>query len=281
MPPRPSLPTRDPGRGMHLKRILSGLLLLPLGLAVILWSPPPVFVAVVCLLALGCAGELFALSAARGVRPVWPTGLLGAVLIPAAAHAGGVPWTLGALALTGAGTLAWLALSGGDPAPAVARAGVTALGGAYVGGLMAFAVLLRQPPGGAGRLVTVALIAWAGDVAAFYAGRAVGRRRLAPTVSPGKTVEGAAAGLAASMLVAVGAGWAGGAASPLAWGAAGVLVGLAGQVGDLAESLVKRSLGAKDAGWLIPGHGGLLDRLDSLLFALPAFYAVTRLGLVP
>jgi len=68
---------------------------------------------------------------------------------------------------------------------------------------------------------------------------------------------------------------------PLAWGVAGALVGLAGQVGDLAESLCKRSFGAKDSGWLVPGHGGLLDRMDSLLFALPVLYGLARLGLVP
>ena len=275
------LPAREPGPGMHLKRVLSGLALFPLGLAVILWSPPPLFAAVVCLLALGCAWELFALAAAHGIRPVWPTGLLGAVLIPAAAHAGGAPSALAAMSVAGAGTLAWLALSGGDPGPAVARAGVTALGAIYVGGLSAFALLLWKTPEGPARVAAAALITWAGDVAAFYAGRSFGRRRLVPAISPTKTVEGAGAGLVASMLVAVAAASAFGWGRPLAWVAAGAFVGLAGQAGDLAESLVKRSLGAKDSGWIIPGHGGLLDRIDSLLYGIPAFYALTRLGLIP
>jgi phosphatidate cytidylyltransferase len=194
---------------------------------------------------------------------------------------GGEGIALWALALAGAGTLAWLALEGGDPSGALARAGVTTLGAAYVGGLLAFAILLRQGPAGPTRVLAAALITWAGDVAAFYGGRAFGRRRLAPRISPGKTVEGAVVGLIASAL-------AGAAGGPWFWpgdllrgAAAATLVGLAGQVGDLAESLLKRSLGAKDSGRLIPGHGGVLDRIDSLLFALPALYGLARLGLVP
>jgi phosphatidate cytidylyltransferase len=163
----------------------------------------------------------------------------------------------------------------------LARAGLTALGAGYTGGLLGFAILLRRMPHGPALVLAAGCVAWAGDAAAFYAGRAFGRHPLAPHVSPGKTVEGAAAGLAASILVAAGGtlgAWPG---RPLAWAVAGGLVGLAGQLGDLAESLGKRCLGAKDSGWLIPGHGGLLDRIDSLLFALPALYALARLGLVP
>jgi phosphatidate cytidylyltransferase len=266
---------------MHLQRVLSGLLLFPAAIACILWSPPRVFAAVVCLLALAAAGEVYALASAWGVRPVWPTGLAAAALAALAPSLGGAGVALGALALAGAGTLAWLALAGGDPSGALARAGVTTLGAAYVGGLLAFALLLRQGPAGPARVLAAALITWAGDIAAFYAGRTFGRRRLAPRVSPGKTVEGAVAGLLASAL-------AGAAGGPWFWpghlllgAGAGALVGLAGQVGDLAESLLKRSLGAKDSGRLIPGHGGVLDRIDSLLFALPALYGLARLGLVP
>jgi phosphatidate cytidylyltransferase len=108
----------------------------------------------------------------------------------------------------------------------------------------------------------------------------IGKRPLAPTISPKKTKEGAAAGL----LAAIGASLALGALLDLpaaAWQQAlvGLVVGVVAQVGDLAESLLKRSAGAKEAGGLIPGHGGVLDRLDSLLFALPVVYYVVVLAL--
>lgn len=277
MPPSPA----GRGPGMHLKRVLSGVILLPAVVACILWAPTLVFVGVVCLVALAATGELYALAAAQGTRPVWPTGLAAACLAAVAPAVGGAGSATAALALAGAGTLAWLALAGTDPSAALARAGVTTLGSAYVGGLLAFALLLRQGSGGPARLLAAALITWAGDIAAFYGGRSLGRRPLAPRISPGKTVEGAAAGLAASMLAAaLGAPWFW-PGRPLAGATAGALVGLAGQAGDLAESLLKRSLGAKDSGKIIPGHGGILDRIDSLLFALPALYGLHRLGLVP
>lgn len=125
-------------------------------------------------------------------------------------------------------------------------------------------------------LVTV----WACDTAAYFAGRGLGGRRLAPALSPGKTVAGAAAGLAAAVLA--GTAYGGLALGLAAWrGAAfGALVGLAAQAGDLFESLLKRGAGVKDAGWLIPGHGGVLDRFDSLALALPVAYylCLTRLA---
>ncbi len=265
---------------MHLRRVLSGLLLVPAAVAVILWSPAPVFAAVVCLVAVAAAREVYALASASAVRPVWPAGLAAAALAAVTPALDGAGLALGALAVAGAGTLAWLALAG-EPGEALARAGVTALGAAYIGGPLAFALLLRQGPGGPRRVLAAALITWAGDIAAFYAGRAVGRRPLAPRISPAKTVEGAAAGLLASLLAGAAIApwvWPG---RPVAGAVAGAVVGLAGQVGDLAESLLKRSLGAKDSGHLIPGHGGVLDRIDSLLFALPALYGLGMLGLVP
>jgi phosphatidate cytidylyltransferase len=121
-------------------------------------------------------------------------------------------------------------------------------------------------------LVLFAVI-WAGDSAAYYGGRALGRHPLAPKVSPKKTVEGAISGLIASV--------AGGTAIGI-WRQIGppwmnlaaicALTAVAGQIGDLAESALKRSAGVKDSSSILPGHGGILDRLDSLLFAAPVFY---------
>ncbi len=122
-------------------------------------------------------------------------------------------------------------------------------------------------------------VTWSGESAAYAVGNAIGRTKLAPRISPGKTVEGAIA----QVLVSVGAAialqlwllptW----STPRAL-FAGVLLGIVGQVGDLAESAIKRSVGTKDAGGLIPGHGGALDRLDSLLFNVPVFFYYVVLG---
>jgi len=111
------------------------------------------------------------------------------------------------------------------------------------------------------------------DSAQYYTGRAFGRRKLAPAISPAKTIEGAAGGLVAAALVGALAGsrWIPG-VSPAAGGVLGVLLGVVGIVGDLFESLLKRGAGVKDSSALIPGHGGILDRIDSWLFAGPVYY---------
>lgn len=127
--------------------------------------------------------------------------------------------------------------------------------------------LVMPTPGFWTLLVTV----WAGDTAAYYGGRLTGRHKLAPTLSPKKTVEGAVAGALASAGVgaAVGSVWLG---LPIPVLLVVCLVaGLAGQIGDLAESAMKRSVGIKDSSNRLPGHGGILDRVDSLLFAAPVF----------
>jgi len=113
---------------------------------------------------------------------------------------------------------------------------------------------------------------WAGDVAAYYGGRAFGRYKLAPTISPNKTVEGSVAGLAGSILIGVVLGsWLVQRQVPFLV-LASLAAAIAGQLGDLAESALKRSAGVKDSSSLLPGHGGMLDRLDSLIFAAPVFY---------
>ncbi len=151
----------------------------------------------------------------------------------------------------------------------------TLFGLLYVPWLLGYFVLLRYNPDAVGGLINFALplvATFATDIGAFFIGYALGRRKLAPEVSPGKTVEGAVGGLALSF-VAVFAmtqfvnQW-----SPYDALLYSLLVSSAAQLGDLSESLIKRSLGSKDSGNSIPGHGGILDRLDSLLFAVPITY---------
>jgi len=126
-----------------------------------------------------------------------------------------------------------------------------------------------QPRGLAWTLIVIVAI-WCGDAAAYLIGRRWGRTPLLPRISPKKTVEGAAAGAAAACLIAVLGLWLFGMGLPWPVGVGfGLVLSLAGQVGDLAESCLKRQVGVKDSGALIPGHGGMLDRLDALLFALP------------
>ena len=141
-------------------------------------------------------------------------------------------------------------------------------GVAYIGVAIVALCLLR----GLGRemLVFLVVVVWASDIGAYAVGRLAGGRKLAPSISPGKTWSGAFGGLGAAVVV----GWllAAVAGVPGRWGvaaAAGVLA-VASQVGDLFESWVKRQFGVKDSGWLIPGHGGVLDRLDGVLAAAPA-----------
>jgi phosphatidate cytidylyltransferase len=128
-------------------------------------------------------------------------------------------------------------------------------------------ILMQRPA-----ILLLFAIIWVGDSAAYYGGRALGRHLLAPRVSPKKTVEGAVAGLLGSVIVGViGGKW----ALDQEWTRLIVLSALtavAGQVGDLAESVLKRSAGVKDSSSILPGHGGILDRLDSLFFAAPVFY---------
>ena len=143
----------------------------------------------------------------------------------------------------------------------------------YLGGLASHFVLLRELPDGRDWLLLVLLTVWITDTGAYFAGRRWGRHKMAPSISPGKTWEGAAGGqltglVAVAVLDAV-----------LDLGlragdviAVGVLLPAVGQVGDLAESKLKRRLGIKDSGFIVPGHGGIADRLDSLLFAAPALY---------
>jgi phosphatidate cytidylyltransferase len=147
---------------------------------------------------------------------------------------------------------------------------------------LALLILLRSTPGGATWIFLLCAVIFAGDTAALYAGTLWGRRKLCPAISPGKTVEGALAGLTANL--AVGAAGKALFLPEIGWGAAlafAATAGLAGQMGDLFESELKRASNLKDSGGLLPGHGGVLDRIDALLFAAPvAFMFRTVVGSV-
>ena len=237
----------------------------------------------------GCLGvrEVYDFGARLGIDPLRRSGMAAALLTPLATY-----WAKGsevhfaepALYLAAVWLIAVVALAawrrgpGGKPLAAVA---VTVFGAVYAGSLPAFALVLRHPSGvgpsswvGAALLLFPLAVTWIGDTAAYAGGTAIGGPKLAPTLSPRKTWAGALAGLAFSLLAAgayarwvlAPAGRPVGLAAALAMGAA---IAVAGQVGDVSESVFKREVGLKDSSTLIPGHGGVLDRLDSLYFVLP------------
>lgn len=176
-----------------------------------------------------------------------------------------------------------------DMSHSLAHIGVTLFGIMYVGWLGGHLVMLRELPAsqgadpllGAQMVFYATLVTWATDSGAYLAGVSLGRHPLLPRVSPSKTWEGAVGGLVGATLV----GWlcARGFAvfmTPLAGATLGLVVGLAAQLGDLVESLLKRDAGTKDSAELIPGHGGILDRFDSLLFTVPVTYYYFRLFVI-
>ncbi|MSO57888.1 MAG: phosphatidate cytidylyltransferase [Thermoleophilia bacterium] len=227
------------------------------------------------LLALALVAGLFALhelyTLARSLRPLVLAGYVGLVLAVAGAAFGGQVWFL--VGLQGALAAVFLLFLGSAARqPATSTFSVTMLGVVWVGGGLGSLLLLRDLEAGRSLVFTVLLTVFAADTAAFFVGRAIGRRRLAPAISPGKSLEGFVAGTLCGVAVSFVALYEQGVIGT--WQAAmlGLVVALASVLGDLFESAVKRDLGAKDSGTLLGGHGGVLDRLDSLLWAGPAAY---------
>lgn len=195
-------------------------------------------------------------------------GLLGVacvVLIVAAAD-NGPDWWVGSIALLVAVAFLWVIWQG-DVQDALHNWLVIVGGAVYIGFLGSHLILLRDLENGRDWVILAVFATFIADTAAYFVGRAVGRIKLAPHISPGKTVEGTVAGLLVGALGVVFLNWVLGIRidvlelAPLA-----VLLPVAAIIGDLAESVVKRSVGVKDAGGLLPGHGGFLDRIDAVLF---------------
>jgi phosphatidate cytidylyltransferase len=248
-----------------MKRVLTALVAIPIVLALTLFAPDWVFALSVGFVAALAAEEFMVLGVACGIgRPgkwfVLPVAMVGASFM------GGADWVLTSLGFSVLLLLTVIVFSGTlERALACSAIGLGAV--LYCGFTLGFLVLLPRE-----LVLLLFAVIWVGDSAAYYVGRAFGRRPLAPGISPKKTVEGAIAGLVGSMLIGgfVGVVFLG---EPLLSvtlisGATAVI----GQIGDLAESAMKRSAGVKDSSSILPGHGGILDRLDSLFFAAPVFY---------
>lgn len=230
------------------------------------------------LFGLALAGGLLALhelyAMARGLRPIVLGGYAGLLLALLGAQLGGPTWALaGILATLAVALLVFFVSSARQNA--VGGFAVTLLGVAWVGGGLACLMLVRDVPDD-GRLLlfTVLLTVFADDTFAFLVGRAIGRHRLAPAISPGKSWEGFVGGTLAGVAVTFFALYE---QDVLTTGESlllGLAITLAATLGDLFESAVKRDLGVKDSGRLLAGHGGVLDRVDSLLWAGPTAYFV-------
>jgi len=252
-----------------MKRVLTAAALIPIICYVVLWSDPRVFLAVLSAAALLTWREYEAI--AIGEPPLsWPSLLgyaAGVVLLVTSAD----PWLV-ALPLA----LAAMALSmrAEDLVQSLPRAAAFILGIVYIFGTWRCAIPLRAA--NPHWLMYALLVSWTGDIGAYYVGRAFGRHHLAPRVSPNKTWEGAFASIASALLLS-GAYLVYFAGVPILQAAALTAVAnAAGQIGDLAESAIKRGARVKDSGAILPGHGGLWDRVDSTLFTLPVVYFYLR-----
>jgi phosphatidate cytidylyltransferase len=294
-----------------LKRIATAVVLIPIVVALVLRAPVPLLAVVAAAVALITVQEFLKLTESYGVEPLrFPTyvfvGLLFLLLAMSAAaetpQLAALKFVLGLAFASAIAPFVFLTIamrrtqmSGAYPAAAA-----SAFAFAYIALPMAMLVQLRQLAAGAFLLLYLLVVVWAGDIFAYFVGRSLGRNLMAPRISPKKTWEGAAASLAASLLVGsllfshalqvssflLRMGLIQrrdgifGLEKPEMWPIIllTIALNLAAQLGDLVESLIKRGAGVKDSGTILPGHGGMLDRIDALLFAAPVlwYYAVWR-----
>jgi len=232
-----------------------------------LWSPQWAVLAVTALVALLCFHEYAGIVAGYQAGKLGPLGFGAGLLVLALPGNAQVLVAVVAVALIALS----LALRADDLRAGIIRTAFLVMGVVYVFGCWRFAPLLRAQ--NRYWLLYALVLNWIGDVGAYYVGRSIGRHKLAPIVSPGKSWEGAAASLAASMIFGFFfLRWAIPAVAPAMALALTAAANVAGQFGDLCESALKRGAGVKDSGTLLPGHGGMLDRVDSTLFTLPVVY---------
>ena len=268
--------------GAALRAFWSRIAVAAIGLPVVLYV---VWLGGWWLFALGVAVALIALhelfTMTRPLRPLVLAGYAGAVGALLGAQLGGGGWML-------AGFLATLPLAfalkafGETRQSATVAVATTVLGAAWIGVGLGHVLLLREiEPGDDGRLAVFAVLlaVFASDTIAYFAGRLVGRHKLVPTLSPGKTWEGLVAGTIVAVLVPFFALYDSGFVDGWRSLVLGITIAVAAPAGDLFESAVKRDMEVKDSGRVLAGHGGMLDRIDALLFAAVAsYYAIRALG---
>jgi phosphatidate cytidylyltransferase len=294
-----------------LKRVATAAVLIPIVLLLVLRAPVPVLAVVTALVALLAVRELLKLAEGYGIQPlVWPTYVFaGSFFLLLALNFGdGKPLLSTAVFAYCAGFAAALApffflaiaMRRAELSSAFPAALVSAFAFAYIALPLGMLVQVRQQWAGAIQVMYLLAVVWAGDILAYFVGRSLGRHLMSPRVSPKKTWEGAVASMAASLavgwlfrtyataissfllnahLITRGDGYF--ALEKPALGPVLVLsaaLNIAAQLGDLVESLIKRGAGTKDSGAILPGHGGMLDRIDALLFAAPVlwYYAAWR-----
>lgn len=266
-----------PNQGATLTRVLTAIVLLPAVLAIV-WLPALElgYVAFIALLAGIGLSEYFAMVRAKQIE-TWPAAAIAfGVLMVVAAEIS--PALMNAALVLGVIVVAWGQVVRGQVD--MAALAVTIWGLLYAGWMPAHFVLLHKAPAGPGLVTLLIILIALSDSGAYFVGKAMGRRKLSPKISPNKTWEGSIAGVVSAVVGMAIAwyidahydgvplpGW------PLwAYLLAGVALSIAGQIGDLVESMMKRDAGVKDSGRLLPGHGGILDRCDGFLFAGPMLY---------
>ena len=264
----------------QLRRVLSALVILPPFLLILLYAPVEVFSLLVLAVSFLALYEYSNLLQQAGAPVARGTCYVSSIALTAAAYVGGWPWLSPALLL---GVLL-LTLSAIASAQDASGKFVMVLHGAFgvlvIAWCLSHFVVLRNMQGGQWYLLYMCVTVWVNDSMAMYTGKLFGRHRLAAGLSPGKTWEGTIGGTLSGVVTAS-------AAAPLLgpqfhlWHGAllGLVITFAAQISDLGESMLKRYAGVKDSSGLIPGHGGSLDRIDSMLFAAPTFcYAIEVLG---
>ncbi|MFQ5432021.1 MAG: phosphatidate cytidylyltransferase [Nitrospinota bacterium] len=254
---------------MNRTRVVTALVLAPLFTTAVWYGPFLFFLGLIELCVAICFLEYADLAKAKGMDVPRLKGTMASLVIPIAflGSASLVYIILTAILVSVfAGTV--LDRSGG-----VKRFAFTLAGIMYIGLCFSGALLIRKLPDGEKLFLLICFATWGADIGAYYAGRLWGKRKLAPHISPGKTVEGFIGGLVSASVFSFAFAYI---FYPEALGlsaiAAALCGGLIGPLGDLSESSIKRNFGAKDSGTLLPGHGGLLDRADALMMSAPVFY---------
>jgi phosphatidate cytidylyltransferase len=253
-----------------MKRVLTSLILIPLVLYIVILGRPWMVFAAVTLAAMLCYREYCGIAAGYGVARLGPVGFAAGLGVLALSEGGAIFLTVVALAGIS------LAMRSDDLAEVLPRASAMLLGVVYIFGAWKCAILLRDAS--PYWLLFALAINWVGDISAYYVGKNLGIHKLARRISPGKSWEGSIASIVVSFVFGlVYLHRFSPLIPPIQAIALSALANIAGQLGDLAESALKRGAGVKDSGTLLPGHGGLLDRVDSALFTMPLVYVYLRL----